>query len=809
MSAVGSSTPRVDGNAKVSGAAQYTADIELPGMLHAKALRSPHPHARLVGIDVSRAAALPGVIAIVTRDDLEGLNPYYGAVVEDQPVLAMERVRCVGDIVAAVAAEEREIAEEAVELIEAEYEPLPAVFDVVEAARPGAPIIHEERFETQAAIFREQLNLNAGGNVCSVFRAGDGDVDDGFAESDEIFENTYRMPPVQHGHIEPHVAAAVWESPNRLLVHTPCQNAVGLQEQLARIFNLPESGVRVVVPHVGGGYGGKTHARLEPVTALLARKAGRPVQWVLTREEVFLTGRRYGAFVRMKTGFKRDGSLVAREVEVFYDLGAYALSGPANAKTGSYVASGPYRVPNRRLTTYAVYTNLPPAGPYRGVGVPHVAWAYESEMDRIARHLGMDPLELRLKNLLQEGDVFVTGESLVSVGISDCLRQVASGIGWRGRAEQQDDGARGVPEDEAGPRETGKPAGGDQDATHSRPQTARHTGSLRRGKGLAVIMKSTTTPTASAASVRLNGDGSVMLLTSSTEMGQGVRTCLAQIVAERLGFPVERVTVSAPDTDVTPYDKSTSSSRTTFHMGNAALRAAEEVREQLLEAGAQALEVDKEDLELGADGVRVRGVPDRSLTVPQLLRVKYGDSVGSIFGSCNFQVQGGLDPRTGKGKAAAFWFFAACGAEVEVDVETGKVRVLNVATSVDVGKAINPVQCGLQNEGSMLEALGAAFFEEMVFEQGQPVNGTLLEYMLPSMEDHPERFQSLLVETPHPDGPFGAKGVGEAVIPAVAPAIGNAVANALGGVNITELPLRPERVVAALAEREAGASGNG
>ena len=774
MSAVGSSTPRVDGAAKVSGVAQYTADLELPGLLHAKVLRSPHPHARLLKVDVSRAAALPGVVAVMTRDDLEGLNPHYGAVVEDQPVLAMDRVRCVGDLVAAVAAEEVEIAEEAVELIEAEYEPLPAVFDVVEAARPGAPVIHEERFETKAAVFREQLNLNAGGNVCSVFRAADGDVDAGFGESDEVFEGAYRMPPVQHGHIEPHVATAVWESPNRLVVHTPCQNAVGLQEQLARIFDLPESGVRVVVPFVGGGYGGKTHARLEPVAALLARKAGRPVRWLLTREEVFLTGRRYGGFVRIRTGFKRDGRLVAREVEAFYDLGAYALSGPANAKTGSYVASGPYRVPNRRLTTYAVYTNLPPAGPYRGVGVPHVAWAYESEMDRIARHLRMDPLELRLRNLVQEGDVFVTGESLESVGVSDCLRQAASGIGWRGPEEL-----------EAAPA----------------------SGPLRRGKGLAVIMKSTTTPTASAASVRLNGDGSVMLMTSSTEMGQGVRTCLAQIVAERLGLPVERVTVSAPDTDVTPYDKSTSSSRTTFHMGNAALRAAEDVREQLLEAGARALEVDKADLELDAGGVRVKGVPDRSLTVPQLLKAKYGDSVGSVFGSCNFQVQGGLDPRTGKGKAAAFWFFAACGAEVEVDVDTGKARVVNVATSVDVGKAINPVQCGLQNQGSMLEALGAAFFEEMVFEQGQPLNGSLLEYMLPSMEDHPDRFRSLLVETPHPDGPFGAKGVGEAVIPAVAPAIGNAVANALGGVRLNELPLRPERIVAALARGEGGSSG--
>ena len=766
MSAVGSSIPRVDGPAKVSGSAQYTADIELPGMTYAKSLRSPHPHARLLRVDAVRAAALPGVMAVVTRDDLADLNAHYGAVVEDQPVLAIDRVRCVGDIVAAVAAEEREIAEEAVELIDVEYEPLPAVFDVVEAAGSDATVIHERRFETQAALFREQLNINAGGNVCSIFRVADGDVEAGFAEADEIFENTYCMPSVQHGHIEPHVATAVWESEQRLVVYTPCQNAVGLQEQLARIFNLPESGVRVVVPFIGGGFGGKTHARLEPVVALLARKARRPVQWVLTREEVFVTGRRYGGLVRIKTGFTRNGYLTARQVEVFYDIGAYALSGPANAKTASYVASGPYNVPNRSLTTYAVYTNLPPAGPYRGVGVPHVAWAYESEMDRIARYLDMDSFEIRVKNLVKEGDRFVTGENLVSVGISQCLEQVAEGIGWRGREEQ----------------------------TKPSPD-----GPLRQGKGLAVIMKSTTTPTASAAAVRLNGDGSVMLMTSSSEIGQGVRTSLAQIVADQLGIPADRVAVSAPDTDVTPYDKSTSSSRTTFHMGNAALRAAEQVREQLLEAGAKALEADKEDLELNASGVQVRGVPERCLTISQLLKVKYGDAVGSVFGSCNFQVKGGLDPKTGKGKAAAFWFFSACGAEVEVDIETGKVKVLNLVTSVDVGRAINPRQCDLQNEGSMLAGLGAAFFEEIKFDQGTPINGTFLEYMLPSMEDHPDKFQSFLVETPHPDGPFGAKGVGEAAIPAIAPAIGNAVANALGGVNITELPLRPDRIVEAIA----------
>lgn len=764
MRVIGTDTPRVDGPAKVAGIAQYVADIQLPGMLYAKVLRSPHPHARLVRVDARKAAEVPGVAAVVTREDLEGLNVYFGPIVEDQPVLAMDRVRCVGDVVAAVAAEDRNIAEAAVELIEVEYEPLQAVFDVMEAATDQAPVVHEGRVETQAGVHKDRLNFTTGGNICSVYHVEDGNLEEGFAAADEIFEKTYRMPTVQHGHIEPQGATAVWESQNRLVVYTANQNPVGLQEQLARIFNLPESGVRIVVPFVGGGYGGKTHARLEPIVALLARKARRPVQWVLTREEVFLTGRRYGAVVRIKTGFKHDGSLVAREVEVFYEIGAYALSGPVNAKTGCYVASGPYNVPNRSLTTYSVYTNLPPAGPYRGVGVPHVCWAYESEMDRIARRLGKDPLELRMQNLVHEGDIFVTGEPLVSVGISECLRRVAERIGWRGKAEQDS-----VPPN----------------------------GSKARGKGLAVAMKSTTTPTASAASLRLNADGSAVLLTSSSEIGQGVRTSLAQIVAEELGMAVERVIVSAPDTDVTPYDKSTSSSRTTFHMGNAARRAAEEVREQLLDTGARQLEARIEDLELQDGFVRVAGVPERRLSIAQILKARYGDSVGSMFGSCNFQVKGGLDPRTGKGKAAAFWFFSACAAEVEVDLETGKVTVLEVVTSVDVGRAINPRQCALQNEGSMLEALGSAVFEEILYEGGQPINGSFLDYMLPSIQDQPVRFHSVLVETPHPDGPFGAKGVGEAAIPSIAPAIGNAVANALG-VSLTELPLRPERVLAAL-----------
>ena len=765
MALVGSDVTMVGGLAKVTGAVNYAPDLQFPRMLYAKALRSPYAHAKVLRIDAATAEKLPGVIAVVTRDDLDGLNPYFGPVVDDQPVVATERVRHVGEVVALVAGESREIAEEAVGLIEVDYEKLPAVFDILEAIKTDAPVLHAQRKETTAGVHREEFNFQVGGNVCSVYHVEDGDVKQGFQAADEIIENTYTLPPVQHGHIEPHAATAYWEPSGKLVLHTATQNPSGVQEQLAQVFKLPENHVRVIVPLVGGGYGGKTHARLEPALALLARKARRPVQWVLTRDEVFLTGRRYGAVVKIKTGFKRDGRILARQVEAFYEIGAYALNGPVNAKTGCYVSSGPYNIPNRSLTTYSVYTNLPPTGPFRGVGVSHVCWAYESEMDDIARLLNVDPVELRLKHLVRERDIFVTGEELTSVGVTDCLRRTAEAIGWKGKEEQAE------------------------------PPKKKN---LLRGKGLAVAIKSTTTPTTSSASVRLNADGSAVLLTSSVEIGQGLLTSMAQIVGEELGLPFERVTVSSPDTDLTPYDKSTSSSRTTFHMGQAAQQAARDIKNQLFDVAAKKLEARIEDLELRDGTVFVRGVPDKKISIAEIFRTRFGSTVGSMFGGYCFKTTGGLDPKTGKGKAAAFWFFSACGAEVEVDIETGKVRVLKTVAAVDAGHAIHPKQCGLQNEGSLLSGLGSALFEEMVYDNGQPINSNFLEYMLPSMEDHPEEFQSILVEIPHPDGPFGAKGVGEAALPPVAPAIGNAIANALGGVRIRDLPIKPDKLIAAL-----------
>jgi len=671
----------------------------------------------------------------------------------------------VGEIVALVAAEERDLAEEAVALIQVEYEPLPAVFDPVEAMQPEAPVLHEKPEMSgvrwfDAASFRFQT----GGNVASVYHGEDGDVDVGFREADEIFEDVYTSPKIQHAHMEPHAAVVQWEPSGKLVVYSAIQNPSALRKELAEIFALPESQVRVIVSFVGGGYGGKSSARLEPPLAMLSRKAGRPVQWVLTREEVFFTAHALRAVVKIKTGVKRDGTLVARQVETVYDTGAYAHSGPTTTRNGGKTSGGPYRIPHQSLTSYCVYTNSPLTAPYRGFGVPQVCWAYEGQMDDIARRLGMDPLELRLKNLVQEGDTFISGDKLVSVGISDCLRQAAAAIGWQQGAEQK-------------PRELSRRG--------------------VRGKGVAVMTKTTMTPSSSAAIVRLDADGSAMLLTSSVEIGQGTLTSLGQIVAEGIGLPVSRVSVSFPDTDVTPYDQSTSSSRTIFNMGNAALQAAGQIRQQLLELGSKALEAPLEDLEVQDGFVQVKGVPGRRLTIPELFQIGLGAPVGSLFGSYNFYNRGGIDPRTGKGKTSAFFFFAACAAEVEVDTETGKVRVERIVIASDVGKAINPRQCHLQNEGSMIMSLGSTLFEEMVFVEGQPINCTFLEYMPPSMEDHP-RFQSILVETAHPDGPFGAKGMGESGVGPVEPAIGNAVANALGGARIKDLPLRPDRVLTAV-----------
>ena len=636
MNSIGRDITRADGAAKIRGAAQYTADVELPGMVYAKALRSTYPHARLVRVDARRAEKLAGVVAVLTRDDLKGMSAYFGPVVKDQPVVAIDRVRYAGEVIAAVAAEGRDVAEEALDLIEVEYEPLPAVYDPLEAMKPEAPVLHGDRVKAQSFPAKSGFRLQDQGNVLSSYHVEEGDIAVGFSESDEVFEDVYTSPKIQHAHIEPHATVAYWEPTGKLVLYTSTQTPSSIRAQLAELFEIPQSKVRVIVPFLGGGYGAKTHPRLEPLAALLSRKARRPVQWALTREEVFLTAHCQAAVVKIKTGVKKDGSMIARQLEGVYDIGAYALTSTNTGRNGGEVSGGPYRIKHQDLTTYCVYTNTPPTGPYRGFGVPQVCWAYESQMDDIARRLGIDPLELRLKNLLHEGEMFVTGDKLVSVGISDCVKRAAEAVGWKGRQEQ----------------------------------TPRALSGKVRGKGLAVMIKTTMTPSNSSALVRMNADGSAVLLTSSVEMGQGTLTSLAQIVAEELGLPVERVSVTFPDTDVTPFDQSTSSSRTIFTMGTAARQAAQQIRQQLLEIGARVLEANVEDLQIVEGFLEVKGVPDKRRSIAQLFQARYGAAVGNMVGSFDNQTTGGLDPSTGKGKGSAFHFMSACAAEVEVDTET-------------------------------------------------------------------------------------------------------------------------------------------
>jgi CO/xanthine dehydrogenase Mo-binding subunit len=762
---IGHDVPRVDGWAKVTGAVQYAADIVVPGMLRARVLRSPYPHARVVAIDTRRAERLPGVECVFSRDDLHGMDPHFGSVVRDQPLVAVDHVRYVGDIVAAVASADLDVAEEALDLIDVLYDPLPAVLDPIAAMAPGSPVIHDRPLPRPDHFKDPDLyRYQVGPNVLMSFRVNQGDVARGFEQSDDLFDGTYTTPVAQHAHLEPHAATASWDAAGRLLVYTPCQNPWVVRDQLAALFGVPGSRVRVIVPPIGGGYGAKTHPRLEPLVAAMARKAGRPVQLVLTREEVFATAVRHASTVRIRTGVRRDGTLVARRVETIYDTGAYAHTGPMTTKSGGIVSAGPYRIEHLDLTAHCVYTNKPPAGPFRGFGVPQVCWAYEQQMDEIAARLGIDPVEIRRRNLIVEGDEFVSGQKLVSIGIGECLSAVEEAIDWEPAS---------VP-------------------GHPGPLPERV-----RGKGVACSIKTTMTPSNSAASVRLNADGSAVLFTSSAEMGQGVQTSLGQIVAEALGVSGDAVTVTTPDTELTPYDTSTSSSRTIFSMGIAAREAATQVRDQLREIAAEVLEGPVDDIEIVDGAACVRGVPQRSVRIPVLFRARFGLPVGSLFGAHDYQSVGGLD-HDGKGRATTFFFLAAAAAEVEVDTRTGKVRVLRISTSTDVGKAISPRLCDLQNEGSMIMGLGTALFEEMLFDNGQPVNSSFLDYTIPSMEDHPDEFRSILVETPHPDGPFGAKGMGEAAIPAVAPAIANAVARALGGVRIRELPLLPDRILDAI-----------
>jgi CO/xanthine dehydrogenase Mo-binding subunit len=752
---VGQSWARTDAPDKVTGRGVYTADLTVPGMVHGLILRSPIAHGRLVRIEASRARRVPGVLAVLTR---EGLPPdparaRYGAVVRDQPVVAIDRVRFIGDPVAAVAAAHLDAAREALALIEVDYDELPGVFGPDEALAPGAIVLHPAPYEEEVA----GANPRPGTNVCGLTELEQGDVDRAFDEADEIVEEEYHTPPVQHCHLEPHATIAAWEG-DRLTVWTCSQTPFVTRRQLARLHALAASQVRVIVPYIGGGYGAKTNLRLEPIVSHLARLAGRPVKLVLSHQEVFQVASKHASWVRIRSGVTRDGRIVAREVDTVLDTGAYADTGPQVARKCT-VTAGPYRIPNTRARTRCVYTNTPPAGSFRGFGLQQMAWAYEGHMDTLAARLGVDALELRRRHLYREGDRYVTGERLHSIGLRECLDAVAAKIG------------------------------------HGDPAPAAP--GRRRGRGVAIAMKGAFAPTTSGAWVKLNEDGSATVAAPTPEMGQGARTVMRQIAAEVLTLAPDCVSLAAVDTDVLPYDDGAVSSRSTFAAGRAVRDAAVRVREQLLALAAEHLEADTRDLVLEGGCLGVRGAGPR-IAIGELMRARLGRR-GTLFAESVVTVFGGRVTEAGGGHdvTASFWFLAAGAADVEVDEETGKVHILRYATAADVGRALHPHNCEMQVRGGAVIGLGQALCEELVAESGQLVNGSFSEYRIPSFRDLPAALDVILVETPHRDGPFGAKGVGEVAVTPVAAAIASAVRAAIGA-PIRDLPLTPERVLRAL-----------
>jgi CO/xanthine dehydrogenase Mo-binding subunit len=745
----------IDAAVRVSGRIGYTVNHEPPGTLHVAVARSTVPHAGLRSVDVTEAARQPGVVTVLTGADLldGSIRPLFGPVFRDQPVLAIDKVRYVGEPIAAVAAVSVQAARRAAALVEAEYEELPAVFTPVEALADGAPVLHEGSDE-QAPGYADIVLHGRDGNVCNMFRLRKGEGLDGFRYADRVFEHEFSTPSVQHVSMEPHAAVASFDG-DSLVVTTCTQTPYAVRDALAYMFSLPTSQVRVIVPPVGGAFGGKCYAKIEPLVAVLAHRTGRPVKLVLSREEEFVTNSKHQSFIRLRTGVRDDGVIVARHVDALFNAGAYTDISPRLIKNGGYGAVGPYRIPHVHVDSRAVFTNLPSAGAFRGYGVAQGCWAYERQLDIIAAELGMDPVELRRRNLIADGDTFATGQVMDDIRFRDLL----------------DDAVRVFDDAEEAPSD---PA-------------------IRRGRGCAVGIKSTITPSTSNASVKVNGDGSMQVLTSTVEMGQGAHTAMAQIAADGLGVGVGTVRVVGPDTDTTPFDTTTSSSRSTAAMGKAVRNAVDDVRERLLQLAADQLEVSVHDLEFDAGRIGVKGDPH---TMRDIADVVGRSRLGTVWGNGTCVWTGGLEPRTGQGIASDHWHQGAIAAVVDVDTRTGKVYVRRLRASVYAGTVVNPVNARMQVDGSVNFGISQALFEQIVHDEGHIANANLSEYALAGRLDLPDVLEVSLLEDPDNDV---IHGLGETALPPVAPAIGNAVAAAIG-VQLRHQPMTAERVLQAWEE---------
>ena len=742
---VGRSVPRLEGHAKVTGHADYVHNLHLPGMLYGKIFRSTMPHARIKRLDVSAARAAPGIHRVVTCEDIRTIipNPYYGPAFHDQPILADGKVRHIGEPVAVVLAEDPHAAEEAAGLIVAEYEELPAVYDEVEAMTSAA-IVHDVLRPAGTFPDLKHLDGKRGTNVALDFHLRRGDVDAAFAAAAHVFEHEFRTQQVMHTPLEPMVSAAD-AGDGAITIYTASQSPSFVRIEIARLLGWKENRVRVKTPYLGGGFGAKLYIKLEALVAALSLLVRRPVKISLTMEEQFFTITKHPSTFRIKSAVTAEGRVTARRCEVWWNGGAYADIGPRVTQKSGFTAAGPYEIDNVSIDSFALYTNRPPAGALRGFGIPQLCWAYESHTDLIARGLGIDPLEFRRRNILREGRPQATGTLMRDAAIAAVLERVGERMGW------------------------------------TRPFD-RGTGTLRRGRGIAIGFKASIAPTTSIAIVNLYGDGSCGLYCSTVDMGQGSDTAMAQIVGEVLNVPAETVTIVHPDTDVTPYDMATLGSRSTYHMGHAVRLAAEDARAKV---AALATEL---------------GLPAGSnVPTAELFRRKYGMQAGNIVGFGSY-IPNYVSPDHDTGQtpnATPFWMIGGTGAELEIDTETGQFRVTRLVNVADLGTPINPRIVETQLSGAAIMQFGFTVSECMQFRDGQLTNGSLADYKIPGFLDLPHDIENDIVDAQEHGGPFGAKGVGESGTFGVSPAIANAIEDAVG-VRLTELPLTPEALYRAL-----------
>lgn len=748
----------LDGPDKVTGTARYTFDVSVPGMLHAKVLRSPYPHAGILSIDTMRAEALPGVVAAVTGADAARLpDPYYGVAIRDQPVVAIDKVRYVGDMVAAVAAIDEETAYRALALIDVQYEKLPAVMTIEAALADGAPVL----FDTPVA--GEPVKLGGGlislkeprPNVLCEFGYTHGDADAVLARSDHVFEDCFHFSRINHFHLEPHVNIA--RVTGELIELWSCnQDPFVLRSDIARIFGRPANNIRIHASYVGGGFGGKSFCKMEPLVVLLAMKAGRPVRLCLSLDESLLTLTKHAGILVLKTGVTKDGRLTARKSEIQLDGGAYSDASALTVVKTGYRITGPYRWDAVATRAYAVRTNTVPAGSFRGFGGTQASFASESQIDMIARRLGIDPYDFRCKNLLALGEPFRLGDSGIDSDLAKGLDEVVERLGYRQRARSSAQGHKA------------------------------------RGMGLGIGIKDGGgTGNHAQALVKLLPSGRAIVSAAAVEIGQGATTTLSRIAAETLNLPLDWVRYGAIDTDSTPLDNGTHASCGTVVTGIAVMRAAADSRAQVLEFAAERLGCTAAELALDNWTVR-RG--NYAHPLEPMIAEHYGGAGFEFIGRGMVKVPN--DPKAPLTAPALFWMPNWVGAEVEVDRETGKVQVVHLVVGADSGRSVNAVACRGQVEGAALQAFGQSLFEELRYDGAAPSNATPLTYRVPLAGDLPHCYESFVLEQGGP-GPFGAKGIGESGMLGVAAAIANAIEDAVG-VRVTQIPFTPERVLAAI-----------